>query len=289
MDAALGVLFTTLFGLAVLAIVLALRPAPPREDGPPSVSSRLSTSLKRAFPRRQLFLLLGGVAGGVLMYGITGLIIMIAVVPAAAIGLPALLAKPASEKKIERLEAIEAWTRALAGLIGASVGIEQAIKVSLANAPEPIRREIGNLVSRLNARMSPADALYAFADEMDDSTADVVVAHLVLSTKMRGDGLAIALQDLSDTVTSEVRHRLEIESDQEKPRSTARNVTLITVVTLTVMALSGTFLSGYQSLIGQLILTLYVGLYTLALVWMRRMTVGKPTPRLLVNVEGGVS
>lgn len=289
MDAALGVLFTSLFGLAVLTIVLVLRPAPQGEDRPPSAASRLTASLKRALPRRQLFMLLGGVAGGVLLYGITGLIIMIAVVPAAAIGLPALLAKPASAKKIERLEAIEAWTRALAGLIGASVGIEQAIKVSLSNAPEPIRREIGNLVARLNARMSPADALYAFADEMDDSTADVVVAHLVLSTKMRGDGLAIALQDLSDTVTSEVRHRLEIESDLEKPRSTARNVTLITVVTLTVMALSGTFLSGYQSPIGQLILTFYVGLYTLALVWMRRMTVGKPTPRLLVNVEGGIS
>lgn len=287
MSTALTILATVGLGLGVLMLVLALRPAQRPELETPSAVTRVKDSITRIFPKQQLMIVLGGLAGGVVLYVITGLVVLLFAVPAAAIGLPALLAKPASAKRIQKLEAIEAWTRALSGLIGSGVGIEQAIKVSLGNAPAPIRREVGNLVARLNARMNPADAIYAFADELDDNTADVVAAHLVLSTRMRGDGLALALQGLSDTVTSEVRHRREIESDQEKPRTTARNITLVATGALTIMAFTGSFLTGYQTPIGQLLIAAYLGIYVLSLVWMRKMSDGKPIPRLLANVDRG--
>ncbi len=85
----------------------------------------------------------------------------------------------------------------------------------------------------------------------------------------------------------EVKHRREIESDQEKPRSTARNVTLITMVAIGALAISGTFLEGYRSLIGQLLLTIYIGGYVGCLIWLRRMSLGRPATRILVTVNQG--
>ncbi|WP_448812103.1 type II secretion system F family protein [Agromyces bauzanensis] len=272
-------------GLGILLLFVGLFPAKSTGTKPPTLISRRIEHVRNTVPRRQLLLIAAGVLGGVILWYFTGLFIVLVVVPAAVIGLPLLLAKPASANNIAKLEAIEAWTRSLGGLITAGVGLEQAITVSLTSAPDLIRPQVADLVARINARWRTEDALRKFADEMNDPTADIVTAHLILAAKIPGDGLATALTDLSEIVFEEVKHRREIESDQEKPRSTARNVTLITVIAIGVLAISGTFLDGYRSVIGQLLLTLYLLMYVGALLWLRRMSLGRPAPRILVDTR----
>lgn len=275
-------------GLGVLLLILGLFPSKDdRGPKPPSMIARRITHYRATVPRKRMLLIGGGVLGGIVLWYMTGWVVALVAIPAAVIGLPLLLSKPQSANSVERLEAIESWTRSLSGLITAGVGLEQAITVSLSNAPEEIRPQVANLVARLGARWSTKRALQAFADELNDPTADLVTAHLILAAQVRGAGLANALDDLAQIVFDEVRHRREIEADREKPRTTARSVTLITLLAIGGLALSGTFLDAYQDVVGQLLLTLYVVLYVAALVWMRRMSVGVATPRILVNTRKG--
>ena len=275
-------------GFGVLFLFLGLFPSR-TETGPkpPSMLARRLTHYRSTVSRKRLLLIGAGVLGGIVLWYMTGWIVALVAIPAAVIGLPILLSTPQSANSVERLEAIESWTRSLSGLITAGVGLEQALTVSLSNAPAEIKPQVANLVARLGARWSTKKALQAFADELNDPTADLVTAHLILAAQVRGSGLANALDDLAQIVFDEVRHRREIEADREKPRTTARSVTLITLLAIGGLALSGTFLDAYRDVVGQLLLTLYVILYVAALIWMRRMSTGVATPRILVNTRKG--
>jgi tight adherence protein B len=273
-------------GFGILFLILGLFPSKAeRGPKPPSMLARRLTHYRTTIPRKRILLIAAGVLGGVVLWYMTGWLVALVAIPAAVIGLPILLSKPQSANSVERLEAIEAWTRSLSGLITAGVGLEQALTVSLSNAPAEIKPQVANLVARLGARWSTKKALQAFADELNDPTADLVTAHLILAAQVRGAGLANALDDLAQIVFDEVKHRREIEADREKPRTTARSVTLITLLAIGGLALSGTFLDAYRDVVGQLLLTLYVILYVVALVWMRRMSTGVATPRILVNTR----
>ena len=65
------------------------------------------------------------------------------------------LAKPfAMEELIARLEAMEEWTRSLAGVLTVGVGLEEALVATLRSTPGSIRPEVAQLVARLRARWS---------------------------------------------------------------------------------------------------------------------------------------
>src|SRR3546814_6084667 len=82
------------------------------------------------------------------------------------------------------------------------------------------------MVSRLwNNTASTEDVLRAFAEDLNDSTGDVVASQLILAASGRGQaGLSKALDALAETVASDVRARRQIAADQAKPRTTARTV-----------------------------------------------------------------
>ena len=95
-------------------------------------------------------------------------------------------------------------------------------------------------MARLRARWYTEEAIRAFADDLDDATGDLIAANLILAARRRGPGLATVLEGLAESVADDVRDRRQIEADRAKPRTTARWVTIITVVVLVVLALSGT-------------------------------------------------
>jgi hypothetical protein len=235
--------------------------------------------------RRRLLLVLA-VAGGMLGWLVTGLALMVLAVPVAVLGLPRLLGPPAGGARIDRLEALEEWTRNLAGVLAVGVGLEQAITASLRSAPEAIRPQVATLVARLSARWQTDAALRAFADELDDATGDLVAASLILSAKRRGAGLVAVLEGLAASVAEDVRTRRAIEADRAKPRSAARAVTFITLGVLVLLALNRAYVEPYTSPLGQVLLAVLLCAYVATLLWMRQMTSGKPTPRFLTKDDG---
>ena len=267
----------------VLGIVAGLRGVPEAE---PSVrpGRRPSRTLAVArVSRRTRLLLLTGLVLGVGVAVWTGWLLAVVLVPVAVAGVPALLAPPPVAAQIARLEALEEWTRALAGVLEAGGALEQAIMATVRTAPDPIRPEVTRLVARLHARWTTPAALRAFAAELGDATGDLVAAQLLLGTSQRGAGLATVLRALATSVAEEVRGRRAVEADRAKPRATARWVTVITIVVLVVLALTGDYVTPYTTPVGQLLLALLLGAYVATLLWMRRMTTATPLPRFLGN------
>jgi Flp pilus assembly protein TadB len=226
-------------------------------------------------------LLLAGLGFGVLGWVVTGWVLALVIAPVAVIGLPILLAAPPAATQINRLEAMEEWTRSLSGVLTVGIGLEQAMVATLRSTPAPIRAEVDRLVSRLRARWETEAALRAFADELDDATGDLIAANLILAARRRGAGLASVLEGLAESVAADVRARRQVEADRAKPRSTARWVTLISASVLVVLALSGSYVVPYRSPIGQVILVVLLSAYVATLIWMRHMATGKPLPRFL--------
>lgn len=237
---------------------------------------------------RRTAVLVAAVVTGLVVWWLTGFAVAVLAVPAVALLLPALLRAPASGTPIAVLSGLEQWTRGLSGMLVVGAGIETALSASVASAPPAVRPAVQSLATRLNARWPVAAALRSFADDLDDATADLIAATLLLGAQRRGEGLAAVLDDLAVTVADEVRIRREVEADRARPRTTARIVTGITLAVLGVLTVSG-YLAPYGSLLGQLLLTGLLAAFLGCLVWLRRATTGRPTPRFLVTGTGGTS
>jgi Flp pilus assembly protein TadB len=261
----------------LIALVVGLRPSP--------IVERPSRPRKvRTVTRQTRMLLLGGLAAGIVAFLVTGWVLALVIVPVAFVGLPILLSSSSAAQRIERLEAMEEWTRSLSGVLTVGVGLEQALVATLRSTPAAIAPEVTRLVARLRARWVTEDALRAFADELDDATGDLVAANLILGSRRRGAGLASVLEGLAESVAADVRARRQVEADRAKPRATARWVTLISVGVLVILAVSGTYVEPYQSALGQVILVALLAMYVATLVWMKRMAIGRAMPRFLAPV-----
>ena len=207
---------------------------------------------------------------------------------AAVIGVPVLLsASRDSAAAIDRVEAVEAWTRRLSDVLVVGVGLDQAITSTLRTCPDLIRVEVAALSARLAARWSTESALRAFADDLDDATGDLVVAALILGSRRRGPGLARVLAAVADSVADDVAMRRKIEAERAKPRTTARAVTLITVAVLAIGMWNGTYLRPYGTALGQLVLLALAAAFVGALAWMRALTLTPAAPRLLGPTRPG--
>jgi Flp pilus assembly protein TadB len=231
--------------------------------------------------RRARLLILFGLGLGAVGWLITGWALSFVIALIAVIGLPVLLSAPPATAQIVRLEAMEEWTRSLAGVLTVGVGLEQALVATLRSTPAPISEEVRRLVARLRARWDTETALRAFADELDDATGDLIAANLILGARRRGAGLANVLEGLAESVAADVRARRQVEADRAKPRSTARWVTIISISVLGILAISGSYVAPYRSPLGQVLLVVLLTAYVATLVWMRRMANGRPLPRFL--------
>lgn len=274
-------LIPALAGALVVAGLLALWTGVRRVPvtGEPGPIRRLGRA--RTPARRTQLLLALGMAAGFLAWMVTGLPLALILAPLGVVGMPMLLATPASVAQISRLEAMEEWTRALAGVLTVGVGLEQALSATLRSTPAPVQPEVARLVARLRARWVTEDALRAFAQDLGDPTGDLVAANLILGARRRGAGLANVLESLAESVAADVRARRQVEADRAKPRATARWVTLISVSVLVVLALTGTYVEPYRSPVGQVLLAALLAAYVGTLVWMRHMALGRTNARFL--------
>jgi Flp pilus assembly protein TadB len=205
---------------------------------------------------------------------------------AAVIGLPAMTrADTRAVMQIDRVEAVEEWTRRLADVLAIGVGLEQAIQTAARTAPEPIADEVTTLSARLAARNSTESALRRFADDLDDPTADLVVAALILASRRRGPGVSAALSAIAESVAEEVAARRRIEADRAKPRATARAVTVITVGIVGMGLLNRGYTAPYGTSLGQVVLAATLGFFGAALWWMHSMTRTTTPVRMLAAAE----
>lgn len=233
--------------------------------------------------RRRDLVLVGSIAGGLVLAATTGWVIALAVVPGLALGLPYLLMVPAS-RDVVLLEAMDRWVRALASTLTTGRSITDAIRLSRRTAPPAIADDVTALVVRLNNRWDTRDALLHFADALDSPDADAVIAALMLAARRGANGASVTLHALADSIQAQLRGRRLIEIERAKPYVVVRQVTVISLITLAgVFAAQPAFFAPYRTPVGQAILAVLVLAYLGSLVLMRRKARSQARDRILVR------
>src|SRR4051794_34774982 len=160
---------------------------------------------------------------GLVAWLVTGWPIAAAITGVTVVGLPILLSTGRdAARAINRIEAVEEWTRRLADVLVVGVGLEQAISTTARTCPEPIRAQVIRLAARLDAHWPLESALRAFADDLDDATGDLIAATPILGARRRGPGLPRVLQAVADWIADQVASRRRVEAERAKPRTTRR-------------------------------------------------------------------
>jgi Flp pilus assembly protein TadB len=182
-----------------------------------------------------------------------------------------------------RIEGLAAWTESLRDTIAGAVGLEQAIPATVYAASPAIRPQLRLLVDRLRVRVPLAVALQRLADELDDPSADLVVAALILNARLRGPGLRQVLTSLSEAARAELDMRQRVAAGRSATRRSAQIVmifSLSVIVLLTVV--NRAYVAPYASATGQLVLTVVVGCFAGGFVWMKRLSGIEMPGRFLV-------
>lgn len=253
-----------------------------------SVLTRLS--LKGAGPeaRARRLRYLAAVISLPLVWLVTGWPVAAGLVVLGILGVPYLFgAGRQAKRRIDRLEALEEWTRRLADSMASGSGIVQTIVRSAGEPPEAIAGDVATLANRLSApRWNKQVALRQFADSFEDALADQVAVALQIAVSTRGAQRVVdVLRSLAKQVSEEVEAQRAIEADRAEPRSVARNMLIILAVLVVGVVVAGQYTQPYETLVGQLVLFALGAATFGALVLMRRLQVGNPPPRIFSTDE----
>lgn len=279
-----------LFGGGVLMLVLGLTPV----ERKPKVRSSLARDLRGLSAR------LGRRMPIAVVVGL--LVLVVTFWPVMAIGCAVLVffweslfGGAKSEKAAyARLEGLAAWTESLRDTIAGAVGLEQAIPATAEAAAPAIARPLLVLSDRLRVRVPMSAALQRFADDLDDPAADLVVAALVLNSRLRGPGLRDVLTSLSRSVRNELEMRGRVMAGR---RSTRRSVQIVVFVSATFIiglrVLNPDYVEPYATFVGQIVLTVIIALFAGGFLWLRRLATFEMPSRFLgaseSHVEGSPS
>ena len=117
-----------------------IRPASQRTESIQQWWARVTRRPQGSRGRQRDLILLLSMIIGCLLAMLTGWLILIAVLPLLALGLPYLLILP-RPRDIQLLEALDRWVRSLAVTLGTGKSITDAIRISRRTAPLACRRD----------------------------------------------------------------------------------------------------------------------------------------------------
>ena len=241
---------------------------------------RLNNSWTSWSPVRR-FWVVGSFAFGVVIAVTTGWLIAILLVPAATLGIPALLSEP-PQHEIATLAGLDRWVRLLAPSIATGKSIRDAILSTRSQAPAVLSEPVTRMVTRIDQGWTTKDALLAMADDLSSADADAVLAALAISSTKGGVGTRTTLTALSENTQERLHALREISSERAKPRAVVRQVTIITLVVLGgSILLGGNFFEPYRTPVGQALAVGLAAAYAGSLLMLRRRTIPAPAARFL--------
>ena len=179
----------------------------------------------------------------------------------------------AARSAIERLEALAGWTESLRDLVATGAALPEALSASLPAAAPVLARPLASLIDRLRSREQLEPALHAFAADLDDVSADLVVAALLLNSRAQGRQLHAVLSALARSARQELAMRRAIEAER---RSTRRGVRIVLVVTIGMALgldlLNPAYVAPYRTVTGQLMLAVVVAIFGCGFGWLQRLS-----------------
>ena len=196
---------------------------------------------------------------------------------------PALRLKNPQAGAMARLEALVCWTEALRDALRTS-GLEDALRRVSQTASAAIGREMRHLVHNLDPKvgMSTGNALRVLADDLDDPSADAIIAPLVLAVEQQAKGLVDLLSALARAGRGELTMRGRIEAQRSPMYLQVRIVVWFSLCLFAaLMLVARGYMSPFTTAFGEVVLALAIGAYASGLYIMLRLIRERPEPRLL--------
>ena len=187
---------------------------------------------------------------------------------------------------MQRVEALAMWTESLRDTIAGAVGLEQAIPASARSAGPLLRPHLDVLMDRLRGRMPLPEALHLLADDIDDPSADIIIAALILNARLRGPGLREVLGALAGSAREEVDMRNRVMAQRAGMRRAVQIIVVaVTTVVVGMSVLDHKYVQAYGTPTGQAVLLLVMLLFAGGFFWLRRLSEVKTPERFLMWVR----
>ena len=182
----------------------------------------------------------------------------------AAWALPRLLGgKAARQSAIGRTEAVATWTEMIRDSIVAASGLEEAIVATASVAPSAIAPEVRALVRRLGHERLP-EALIAFGEDVHHPSGDLVVAALVIASRLEASDLSSLLSRLAEATRGEARMRVRVDVGRTRVRTATKVIVGVVACAILFLAvLNRSYLTVYDSAGGQIVLAFVGGTFAL--------------------------
>jgi len=266
-------------GAGLFLLMVAVRGLPPRPPGEPG---RLRRWARAVGPAR----VVTAVVAGLVVLVATGWLVAGAGAALLALSWRGMSGAAGERAAMAQLEALATWTESLRDTIAGAVGLEQAIPASLRAAAPSLREPLTAMVERLHTRVPMPQALRRFADDLADPGADLIIAALIINARLRGPGLRDLLGALSRSVREELDVRRKVNAQRRSTRRGAQIVVGISVgLALGLALFNHAYVQVYDSVTGQLVLCVVVGLYAAGIGWMRALARFPVPERLLAGPE----
>ena len=224
----------------------------------------------------------------VIAYTATSWVAAIPITFAACWFLPGMLGKDIRhERELALLDAITTFTEMLRDTLSAASGLNQALTTACRHAPAALQPAAAELAERIETREGTTrEALHAFADQVDDPTADLVALALAAASEHPTRDLAGALSSLAATAREQAAMRSRTAVAQARTRTAIRMITGTTVaLAILLLVIDRAYLASYDTAAGQAILLLVAGLFALALRWLKALAVAPRPGRLWTGSE----
>ncbi|MEC3974318.1 type II secretion system F family protein [Amycolatopsis sp. H20-H5] len=265
-------------GLGVLLIVAGWRGTSLRLP----IRARRRPDQAERDPIRVRWLLAAGAAGIVVAIA-TGWLVGGVLAAMATWGLPRVLGSDKHHARaVARIEAVASWSEMLRDTLAAAAGLEQAIVATAERVPDAIRPEINELTFRLERGDRLAPSLRHLADQLADPTADLLISALVLASEKQARQLADLLGELATETREQVSMRLRVEAGRARTRTSVRMIVGVTVAF--AAGLNRGYLAPFDGVLGQLMLALVGGLFTISFLWLARMARYQTPDRFLTDL-----
>jgi hypothetical protein len=187
------------------------------------------------------------------------------------------------------VESMAVWIEQLRDTMAGARGLEQAIVATAETAPSPIRPSVVRLADRLVHDTLSAAAI-DFAEEIDNSLADFVVAVLVTASEQQVRDVGSVLSHLAECCRDEVKMRTRVWVSRARTRSAVRIIGAVVVVFVSgLFVLNRAYLEPYGSAVGVLVLAFVIALFAGALTAMSRLSHFETPPRFMAARPGGRS
>jgi tight adherence protein B len=226
----------------------------------------------RAMSPSAIGLAAAAVAGGLVVYGLTGWLVGGGLAAVGILAAPRLWSGRADhQREIARVEAVASWAEMLRDTMAGAAALEQAIVATGPIAPEPIAGPVARLAVHLEIEPLPA-ALRWFADEVDHPTCDFVVAALVIAAEKEARDLGPLLGQLALCARDEAKMRTRIWIERAKTRTSVKVIAgCVLLFAGGLLVFSRSYLEPYDRPAGQAVLLAIGALFAASLVGMERM------------------